>query len=538
MKHKGKWLAVISATTLLTAAGGAPVLAQQSGEGWVSVSACVPAGPLVPTNTNESCGSDVLAPLLAGLVTTNVATGAVVNEIAESIETTDSTTWTVTLKKGWKFHDGTEVTAQSFVDAWNWAAYAPNGQANNDWFSDIAGYGDLNPKAPEGGKAPAPSADKMSGLEVVNDHQFRITLSRPVPGFVAQLTYKAFGPLPAAFFADPEAYGKKPIGAGAFRMESGEPDLGYKLVAFDGYGGAQKPSIKGIEFRVYANGEAAYNDLLAGNLDLMPKIPQSKLVDGQWERDLEGRVLVQPQAATRGLGMPWGDANPQLAKPEVRQAIAMAIDRPTIVDVIFSGIGKPATGWVPPGVEGYKEGGCGEFCTYDPEKAKALLAKAGGYDGSIKIFYAGDSDNKPPMDAICNSIRNTLGIECLTSALTDNASFRSLTRSGKATGPFPLNWTMDYPSIDNAIVPQFSSTGSSNRGSYSNPDFDALIAKADSQPHDESLKSYQEAEALLAGDMPLIPLWNPAATIGHSARVKSLAARANGRIDYPSVVLN
>jgi oligopeptide transport system substrate-binding protein len=532
------WTALAAATVMTTFGGTAPLLAQMAPEGWISVSACAPAGPLIPSNTTEGCGSDVLNPILAGLVTTDLATGDVVNDIAQSFETTDNTVWTVTLTPGWTFHDGTPVTAASFVDAWNWTAYGPNGQATNDWFSDIVGYEDLNPKAPKGEKAPEPAASKLGGLEILGDHQFRITLKRPVPGFKAQLAYKAFFPMPAAFFADPDAFGRKPIGAGPFRMDAGSPDSGYKLSAYAGYMGAQKPEIAGIDMRIYTSAEAAYNDLVAENLDLMSGIPQSKLVDGIWKRDLDGRVVVQPQASTRGLGMPWGEDNPQLTKPEMRQAISMAIDRQTIIDVIFSGIGKPATGWVPPGVDGYKAGGCGDACVYNPEEAKKRLAAAGGYTGSMKIYYSGDSADKPAMEAICNSIRNTLGIDCLTSALADNASFRTYTRSGKADGPFPANWTMDYPSIDNAIVPIYSSTGSSNRKSYTNPAFDALIKKAEGQPHDEAVKTYREAEALLAVDLPRVPLWNPSTTIGHSPKIKSVGVRSNGRVDYTSVTLN
>lgn len=124
--------------------------AQAPQPGWVTVSACTPAGPLIPTNTNESCGSDILQPILAGLVTTDAKTGAIIEDVAESITTADNKTWTVKLQKGRKFHDGTEVLAKNFVDAWNWAAYDPNGQSNNDWFSVIVGYGDLNPKVLKG----------------------------------------------------------------------------------------------------------------------------------------------------------------------------------------------------------------------------------------------------------------------------------------------------------------------------------------------------------------------------------------------------
>ena len=127
------------------AAGITPGHAQTSQPGWVSVSACTPAGPLIPTNTNESCGSDILQPILAGLVTTDAKTGAIIEDVAESITTADNKTWTIKLRKGRKFHDGSEVLAKNFVDAWNWAAYGPNGQSNNDWFSVVVGYGDLNP---------------------------------------------------------------------------------------------------------------------------------------------------------------------------------------------------------------------------------------------------------------------------------------------------------------------------------------------------------------------------------------------------------
>ncbi|CAM5186434.1 Oligopeptide transport system substrate-binding protein OS=Bosea thiooxidans OX=53254 GN=SAMN05660750_02185 PE=3 SV=1 [Bosea thiooxidans] len=515
----------------------APGQAQAPQPGWVTVSACTPAGPLIPTNTTESCGSDVLQPILAGLVTTDAKTGAIIEDVAESITTSDNKTWTIKLRKGRKFHDGTEVLAKNFVDAWNWAAYGPNGQSNNDWFSVIVGYGDLNPKAPKGEKPPAPATNRMTGLKVVNDHEFQVELSNPVPVFRAQLSYKAFYPMPDSFFADPAAFGRKPIGAGPFQFVSGAPDSGYKLAAFADYAGPAKPSIKGIDLRIYTSREAAYNDLVAGNLDLLRDIPASKLVGDLWKRDLRGRAVTQPRANIQALGMPYTDANPQLLKPAIRQALSMAIDRKAIVDILFNGIGQPATGWVPPGTEGYQPGACGEYCSFNPEKAKALLAQAGGYKGEIKLYYAGDSEVKSAMDAVCNSIQNTLSITCVTSALSDNATFRSYTRSGKVDGLFPSNWTMDYPSIDNALIPLYSKAGTSNRGAYESAAFDALLDKAAKEETSAAIKTYQEAERLLTAEMPRVPLWNPAMTVGHSPKVRSVTLYANGRIDYSALSL-
>lgn len=514
-----------------------PGHAQASQPGWVTVAACTPAGPLIPTNTTESCGSDVLQPILSGLVTTDAKTGAIIEDIAESITTTDNKTWTIKLRKGRKFHDGSEVLAKNFVDAWNWAAYGPNGQSNNDWFSVVIGYGDLNPKAPKGEKPPVPATNRMSGLKVLSDHEFQVELKNPVPVFKAQLSYKAFYPMPDSFFADPAAFGRKPIGAGPFQLISGTPESGYKLAAFTGYTGPVKPSIKGIDLKIYTSREAAYNDLVAGNLDLLRDIPASKLVADLWKRDLRGRSVVQPRANIQALGMPYTDANPQLRKPMVRQALSMAIDRKAIVDILFNGIGQPATGWVPPGVEGYQPGACGAYCSFDPAKAKDLLAKAGGYKGEIKLYYAGDSEVKSAMDAVCNSIQGTLSITCVTSALSDNATFRSYTRSGKADGPFPSNWTMDYPSIDNALIPLYSKDGTSNRGAYENAAFDALMDKAATEDSAAAIKAYQEAERLLTAEMPRVPLWNPAMTVGHSPKVRSVTLYANGRIDYSALSL-
>ena len=82
----------------------------------------------------------------------------------------------------------------------------------------------------------------------------------------------------------------------------------------------------------------------------------------------------------------------------------MAIDRDTIIKQIFNGTRVPATGWVSPVVDGYKADQCGEFCKYDPAKAKALLAEAGGFKGDkITLAYNADaatrSGPRPPATA-------------------------------------------------------------------------------------------------------------------------------------------
>ncbi len=101
---------------------------------------------LIPTDSGESEGITVLKTLFKGLVDFDPQTTEPVNEVAESIETTDGgKTWTITIKDGWTFHDGEPVTASSFINAWSFGADPENAQSNNGFYSNIVGYEELNP---------------------------------------------------------------------------------------------------------------------------------------------------------------------------------------------------------------------------------------------------------------------------------------------------------------------------------------------------------------------------------------------------------
>ncbi len=114
------------------------------GTGTYSLQVANPENPLVPGNTNESEGSQIIEGLWTGLVQYNLETSALeYTGVAESIESDDATTWTVKLKDGWTFHDGTPVNADSFIKAWNYTAYSPNAQGNSYFFSNVEGYDKL-----------------------------------------------------------------------------------------------------------------------------------------------------------------------------------------------------------------------------------------------------------------------------------------------------------------------------------------------------------------------------------------------------------
>ena len=76
-------------------------------------------------------------------------------------------------------------------------------------------------------------------------------------------------------------------------------------------------------------------------------------------------------------------------------------------------------------------------------------------------------------------------------------------------GMFRTGWQMDYPSIENFLAPIYKTGAGSNDGDYSNPEFDQLLNEAAAEPRTRASANakYQEAEALLANDMPAIPMW-------------------------------
>ncbi|RZL69091.1 MAG: ABC transporter substrate-binding protein, partial [Rhodococcus sp. (in: high G+C Gram-positive bacteria)] len=160
-----------------------------------------PQNPLVTTNTNEVGGGNIIDLIYAGLVSYK-ADGSQELEVAESIESEDNKVWTIKLKD-WQFTDGTPVTAESFVKAWNYGAAAENAQLSSYFYYPIEGTDDEGIILDKG--------TEMSGLKVVDEKTFEVTLKNPEALFPLRLGYSAYFPLPEAAFADMAAFGKAPI---------------------------------------------------------------------------------------------------------------------------------------------------------------------------------------------------------------------------------------------------------------------------------------------------------------------------------------
>ena len=537
-------VATMSAAALIAAGCGSGSSDTGSGEtgGTIQVRGCNPQNPLIPSNTTETCGGNVLDAVTAKLVHYNPDTAKPENDIADKIESSDNQNFTVTLKKGYKFHDGTEVKAKNFVDAWNYAAYGVNGQSSGYFMEPIEGYNDLQctgKNADDPCKDGKPKTDKMTGLEVKDDYTFTIKTTEKVSNLPVRLGYSAFAPLPDSFFNDPKAYGEKPVGAGPYKLDAWNKNQSIELSKFADYSGKFGGKVDKITFKIYQDPEAAYNDVIANQLDVTDEIPSSAMIDDKYKQDLPDRNAQKESGVIQTITFAPTKTDPNYADPKVRQAISMAINRDEIIAKIFNKTRTPATGWVSPVVDGYKAGACGEYCTFDAAKAKAKLAEAGGFKGGkITLSYNADAAHKDWVEATCNSIKNALGVDCQAVGVVDFATFRGEISAHKMKGMFRTGWQMDYPSIENFLAPIYKTGASSNDGLYSNPEFDKKLVDAAAATDEAQANTlYQEAEAMLKEDMPSIPTWYGKTTMGWSDKVKDVKITAFGTIDFSSIAL-
>ncbi|WP_394939199.1 ABC transporter substrate-binding protein [Psychromicrobium sp. YIM B11713] len=542
------------AALALTACGGGGGGTSSSGsnasgnaEAIVSAFGGEPQKSLIPANTGEVFGGRVVELLFQGLLSYD-ASGKPVNELAESIDSSDQQTYTIKIKTGTKFTNGEDVTAKTFVDSWNFSALSTNALTNSSFFAPIEGYDDVSATTGEGDAAkPAPKAQTMSGLKVVDDSTFTVKLTAPNSDFKLGLGYSAFDPIPSAAIKDPKTYGEKPVGNGPYKMgpDGWQHDKSISLVKNPDYKGPREAKNGGITFKIYTDTAGAYADAQSdnGNLDVMDGVPGNNLTT--YQNDFPDRNLNKSSASNASLNVP--SYVPGFSGEEGtlrRQAISLAIDRAEICKVIFSGTRSPAQGFTVSTLPGFDANIAGsDVLKFDAAKAADLWAQADKikpWDASKPLTIAYNTDgagNKEWVDAVANQLKNNLKINAEGKPYPKFAAMLDDRQKQKLTGLVRAGWQSDYPSIYNTLSPLFSTGASSNYEKYSNPQVDQLLQdglKAGSA--DESAKKWNEAEAILYKDLPNLPLWDTQQQAIWGTKVSGVDLDWRGAIIYNQIV--
>lgn len=473
-----------------------------------------PANPLIPGDTNESGGGRPIDLLFAGLISFD-NDGKAHNEVAESITANDDASqYDIKLKSGWKFTDGTPVTAESFTKAWSYTANAKNAQKCASFFSTIKGYDKLQDADNLKGD------EQLEGLTVVNDNEFTVDLNQSDSVFAIKVGYSGFAPLPESFYKDPKAFGEKPVGNGPYKFQSWDHDNEIVLVKNPNYKGNRTPKNDGVTFKVYTKDEAAYADIQSGSLDVMESVPAS--ATKTFETDSTVQAYNKAGSVIQQFTIPSGLKHFEAGTEEGtlrRQAISMAINRNNICEKVLNGTGTPASDFTSPLTPGYSDSLKGsDNLKYNASKAKELWEKANAIspwtsDDKLTFAYNADGGHETIYTAVVNSINNTLGSEvAATNPYPTFNDYRTAVSDRKVQGAFRSGWQPDYPSAENYLVQNFSSSSAdgngSNDGDYKNSKFDDLCNQAAAaQTTDEANKLYQQAQEVLLNDLPAVPLY-------------------------------
>ena len=485
-------------------AGSASAAAPEVGENYISFYLSEPAY-IDPYNAQENQGTAVVRATFDGLVTWDWATNDVVPLAAAELPTIseDGLTYTFKLREGMKFHNGDPVDAASFKRGWERLADPTRKSPSEIGYhlAPVAGYAEMA----------AGDADEISGLVAVDDLTFQVTLTDPMADFTAVCCHPGLVPVPQAALDDPAAFLEQPIGNGPFKLDEAWQHNQYIIASkFEDYYG-EAPKIDGVYFSIQADPDTAYRELQAGSIDfamiptgqIQEAVDQYGLSDDGFTVTPGKQVLTGTELSTYYLVVNLND--PALSDVNVRRAISLAIDRQAIVDTLYEGYREPANSIMPLSIDDNEEN-VWEYCKYDPEQAKQILADAGYADGdiSVSLSYNGDGGHEDLMSKVQQDLE-AVGIT-VTQDTTEWATYLNNLSDGNYQLA-RLGWTADYPIMDNFLYPNFFSTADNNYGGYNNPDVDAaMLAARQIQDEEERKAAYRQICHQVGEDMPVIPI--------------------------------
>ena len=454
---------------------------------------------LDPAKTPDLYTAELLMHVFEGLVRYN-AKNLVEPALAEKWDISkDGLTYTFHLRVGVTFQNGRPLTAEDFKYSWE-RALSPKtaSPVAANYLDGIVGVKEVV----------AGKRTDLSGVQVIDPHTLQVKIDQPRAYFLGMLSY------PTGWVVCKDVVQQKDgavdkddlIGTGPFQFDSYQPGVQIVLKANPHYWGG-KPKLDRVDMPVILDPETAYNNFITGRLDVLTNVPVTR-----YAQDREAHKLVEvykdvPSAIIEYVAMNE-DKQPAFAKKEVRQAIALAIDRDQVFRLAYKSVGCIADGVLPPELP--DAGPLPSHLAYDPAKARQLLAQAGYPDGKgFPALTLTTPQHNPARSAaaqiIISNLHDNLGIN----ANLQEREFGEYLRAEEshALEFYMANWIADYPDPQDFLSTLFLSTASLNRMGYRDPVFDSLCIRADAEPnHAKRAALYSQANRLLMEDAGCVPL--------------------------------
>ncbi|PSW44984.1 ABC transporter substrate-binding protein [Photobacterium leiognathi] len=447
--------------------------------------------------------SNVIRDLLEGLVNQD-SKGNLVPGAAKSWETEDYKTWTFHIRDDAKWSNGDPVTAEDFVYTWRRLADPKTA-------SPYASYIQMTTMANAEDIIAGKKAPETLGVEAVDSKTLKVTLDKPVSYFASMLVHTSMKPVNQKVvekFGDEWTKVGNYVSNGAFKLDTWVVNERIVLARNENYWDNKNTVINQVTFLPIENQVAAMNRFLAGELDMTYEMPNEHFKRLQKEYPQDVKVTPYLCSYYYEFNMtrkPFDDAN-------VRKALSYAIDRDVLAKFIVGKGETPAYNFTPLATNGL-DVEMPEYSKLDQKqrlaKAKELL-KAAGYDQNnplkFNLLYNTSENHKKIAVAISSMWKKGLGV----TAVLENQEWKSYL-DAKRQGNFDISragWCGDYNEASTFLA-IMRSDHSQNYPKYSSAAYDkaiddAVLAKTDA----ERAADYKDAEAKLAEDMPIMPIYH------------------------------
>lgn len=466
--------------------------------------------------------------------------------LATEWEQVDDNTWSFTLRDDVTFHDGTPFNAEAVV-------------ANLNRVLD-----------------PAMASPRMflfemiTDVEAVDEHTVEITTEYPFAPLLAHLAHDGGGMISkdvidADYQQALDAAGEdmtveeyyelrdngeaeevqdaisselgkyvteNPVGTGSFKLQSRSPGEDVVLERNDDfYGEAAK--LDTVTFKVVPETASRIAEIESGTSHIAGAVESSNV-----ERISNGENTVLDETESMSLSyIGFNTEKEPLNDEKVRQAISYGIDRQSIIDGVYDGVGIPAAGPLAPGVFGYDENV--EGISYDPEKAKELLAEAGYEDGLDLTIWTNDSPERVNTAVYLQESLKEIGIN-LTVEQLEWGAYLEQTAEGNHD-MFILGWSTVTGDADYATYPLFHSSmkgDPGNRSFLEDEEIDSLLEAGRQETDEEKrLEIYSELQEKLVDVAPMAYIHHQNYLTGVNSAVQGFSVDAQGIYQLDDVTI-